>query len=271
MTCRFSMKTAKEGSDRGHPRSVCTTMKTKNFAHRGYSGLYPENTMLAFEKAIEAGADGIELDVQETKDGHVVIVHDERVDRTTNGTGRIKDMTLQELRELDASYIYTGKIEKTLIPTLEEYFAFVQDKDIVTNVEMKTGNYEYRSMEQKVCDLVCRYGLQKKVIISSFNHYTILRMKEMAPELEYGFLTEDWIIDVGAYVKKHGIQGFHPNFHNLLPEIVEEVKAHGIKIHCYTVNEPEDVLDLAKKGVDTIIGNFPERTAQVLRDYYAKA
>ena len=82
----------------------------KNFAHRGFSGKYPENTMLAFKKALEAGADGIELDVQMTKDGQVVVIHDEKVDRTTNGTGLVRDYTLEELRKLDASYIYAGQM-----------------------------------------------------------------------------------------------------------------------------------------------------------------
>ena len=91
-----------------------------NFAHRGFSGKYPENTMLAFRKAWEAGADGIELDVQLTKDGQVVIIHDEKLDRTTNGTGNVRDYTLAELRRLDASYIYAGQMGINPIPTLEE-------------------------------------------------------------------------------------------------------------------------------------------------------
>lgn len=243
-------------------------MRTKNFAHRGYSGKYPENTMLAFKKAVEVGADGIELDVQLTKDNQIVICHDERIDRTTDGKGRIKDLTLNELRQFDASYIYAGKYGINPIPMFEEYLEFVKDLPITTNIEMKTGIYEYLPMEKMVYDLICKYNLQKKVIISSFNHYTIMRMKEFAPELEYGFLTEDWILDVGNYIKSHGVQCFHPNFHNLIPSIVKEVKDCGIKINCYTVNEVEDVIDLAKKGIDSVIGNFPERTGQVLQDFY---
>ena len=100
---------------------------TRNFAHRGYSGKYPENTMLAFRKAAEAGADGIELDVQLTRDGEPVIIHDELVDRTTDGTGRVKDFTLAELQALDASYIYTGQYGRNPIPTLREYCEFVKD------------------------------------------------------------------------------------------------------------------------------------------------
>ena len=100
---------------------------TKNFAHRGYSGRYPENTMLAFRKAVEAGADGIELDVQLTKDGVPVIIHDELVDRTTDGKGFVKDMPLTQLRQLDASYIYAGQYGVNRIPTFREYCEFVRD------------------------------------------------------------------------------------------------------------------------------------------------
>ena len=225
--------------------------------------------MLAFRKAMEAGADGIELDVQESADGAVVICHDERVDRTTDGTGRVKDMTLAQLQALDASAVCAGQMGISRIPTLEEYFDLVKDSPIVTNIEMKTGIYEYRSMEPKVLDLIRKYGLSDRVILSSFNHYTILRMKKAAPDLEYGFLTSAWIIHAGAYLHRHGIQCFHPRFNNLTPEIVAEIKSHGLKINCYTVNEPADVIDLAKKGVDAVIGNFPERTGQVLRDFYA--
>ena len=91
----------------------------KNFAHRGFSGKYPENTMLAFEKAVEAGAEGIELDVQLTKDGEIVIIHDETIDRTTDGKGFVADYTYEELKKFDASYIYTGKMGFNKIPALE--------------------------------------------------------------------------------------------------------------------------------------------------------
>ena len=122
---------------------------TKNFAHRGFSGKYPENTMLAFEKAIEAGADGIENDVHLTKDGVPVIIHDELVDRTTNGKGYVKDYTYEELSKLDASYIFPeyGVLH---IPTLREYMELVKDKDIITNIELKTGVFEYPGIEEKV-------------------------------------------------------------------------------------------------------------------------
>lgn len=237
---------------------------TRNFAHRGYSGKYPENTMLAFRKAMEAGADGIELDVQLTRDGEPVIIHDELVDRTTDGTGRVKDFTLAELQALDASYIYTGQYGRNPIPTLREYCEFVKDLPIVTNIEMKTGVYEYLGMEEKVWAMIQEYHLEEKVIISSFNHFTILRMREIAPKLKYGFLSETWIVGAGRYCHEHGVPCYHPMFRNLTHEVVAELKKYGLEINTYTVNTEEDVRDLAAKGIDTVIGNFPELTRDVL-------
>ncbi|MDO4942939.1 MAG: glycerophosphodiester phosphodiesterase [Lachnospiraceae bacterium] len=236
----------------------------KNFAHRGFSGKYPENTMLAFQKAYEVGVDGIELDVQLTKDGELVIIHDESVDRTTDGTGYVRDYTLTELRNLDASYLYIGKTEKNLIPTFREYCEWVKDKDLITNIELKTGVFEYLGIEKQVLDLLQEYHLEEKVIISSFNHFSILRMKEMAPQLKYGLLSETWFIDAGAYVKSLDVACYHPIFRNLTPEVVKELKSHNIEINTFTVNTREDVLDLYEKGIDSVIGNFPDMVREVL-------
>ena len=239
---------------------------TKNFAHRGFSGKYPENTMLAFEKAVEIGADGVELDVQLTKDGEVVIIHDETIDRTTDGKGYVVDYTYEELSKLDASYIYTGKMGFNKIPTLKEYFELAKDLDFVTNIELKTGINQYLGIEEKVYKLIKEYKLEKKVIISSFNHFSVLRMKKIAPELKCGFLSEDWIIDAGAYTASHGIECFHPRFNNLIPEVVEELKRNNIEINTWTVNKEEDIKDLINKGIDILIGNYPDLVKKIINE-----
>lgn len=238
---------------------------TKVFAHRGFSGRYPENTMLAFEKACEAGADGIELDVQLTRDGEIVIIHDESVLRTTGVEGSVSGFTLEEIKKLDASYIYRGQMGVNPIPTLREYFELVKDKDIVTNIELKTGVLEYPGIEQKVWDMIREYHLQEKVIISSFNHFSILRMKELAPLLVYGLLNETWLIDAGKYVHNLGIPCYHPIYNNLTDEVVKELKQYGLQINTFTVNTREAMLDMQKKGIDTIITNYPDLAVEVLR------
>ena len=185
---------------------------TKNFAHRGFSGKYPENTMLAFRKAVEEGVDGIELDVQLTKDGEVVIIHDETIDRTTDGKGLVVSYTYEELRKFDASFKFRGQCGFNPIPTLREYFELVKDKNLVTNIELKTGLNEYFGIEEKVWELIKEYGLEDRVLISSFNHYSVLRMKSIAPNLKYGLLTETWIINAGKYTEDVGVKCYHPHF-----------------------------------------------------------
>lgn len=241
-------------------------LMTKNFAHRGFSGKYPENTLLAFEKAIEVGADGIELDVQLTKDGEVVIIHDERIDRTTDGKGFVADYTYDELSKFNASYIFTDEMGFNKIPTLREYFELVKDKDIITNIELKTGINEYLGIENKVWDLIREFHLEEKIIISSFNHFSVLRMKEIAPALKYGFLSEDWIIDAGKYTHSHGVTCYHPRFNNLIPEVIAELKSYNLEINTWTVNKEKDMRYLIENKIDVIIGNYPDITKKILND-----
>lgn len=235
---------------------------SKIFAHRGYSGKYPENTMLAFKKALECGVDGIELDVQLTKDGEVVIIHDETVDRTTDGKGYVVDYNYSELAKLDASFKFK-EFGFNCIPTLREYFELVKDSDIVTNIELKTSVNQYLGIEKKVLNLIEEYKLQERVIISSFNHFSILRMKKIAPKLKCGFLSEDWIIDAGRYTNSHGIECYHPRFNNLIPEVIEELKKYNLEINTWTVNEEKDMEYLYSYEIDRIITNFPELAKEI--------
>ena len=230
---------------------------TKYFGHRGYSGNYPENTMLAFQKAIEAGAAGIELDVQFSKDGRLVVIHDETLDRTTTGSGWVKEHTLEELKALDASYKFSGQYGVNPIPTLCEVLDYMSDKDAVTNIEMKTGVFEYEGIEEAVLNCIRKHNVSDKVIISSFNHYSVLRMQKLAPDLKCGLLTDCWLIDAGKYVHNLGIPCYHPAFRNLTPEITAEIKQYGLEINTWTVNTVEDFKQLESLGIDVAIGNYP--------------
>ncbi|MBM6690582.1 glycerophosphodiester phosphodiesterase [Fusobacterium mortiferum] len=238
----------------------------KIFAHRGYSGKYPENTMIAFKKALECGVDGIELDVQLTKDGEVVIIHDETIDRTTTGKGFVVDYTYEELERFDASFKFKD-LGFNKIPTLREYFQLVKDYDIVTNVELKTGINEYLGIEEKVWELIKEYNLEEKVIISSFNHFSVMRMKKIAPQLKYGFLSEDWIIDAGKYTHSHGVQCYHPRFNNLVPDVIKELKKYNLEINTWTVNLEEDMRYLYSNNIDVIITNYPELAQEIKKEY----
>lgn len=236
-----------------------------NFAHRGFSGEYPENTMLAFRKAIETGADGIELDVHFSKDGELVVIHDEEIDRTCNGNGLVRDYTVAQLKSFDASAGFVGKYGINEIPTLREYFELVKPIDgFITNIELKTGIYEYPGIEKAVNDMIREFALEDRIIISSFNHFSVKRFKKINPQIKCGFLEASCIIDFGAYTGSKGVECVHPLHRTLNTENVKEIKSHSIEINTWTVNTEEDIKRLHELGVDSVIGNFPDMTKKVL-------
>ena len=232
---------------------------TKNIAHRGFSARYPENTMLAFEQALRAGCDGMEFDVHMTVDGQIVIIHDETVNRTTNGKGAVAEMNLEQLRALDA-----GSGER--IPTLGEYFDFVAGSYILSNIELKNSLVRYPGMEAVVIGKVREHGLCEQIIISSFNHFSVLECKGLAPEIRCGFLTGGWPINVGAYTRQHGIECVHPEYRALTDETIAEIHGNGIEINAYTVNDPAAMRRLASFRVAAIITDNPILLGEVLAE-----
>lgn len=143
----------------------------KVMAHRGYSGAYPENTMLSFREAVKVGCDAIEMDVHETRDGRLVVIHDERLDRTTDGTGRICEHTFDELRQVNAAARFAGKYAPERIPSFDEYCEWASGESVGHNIEIKTDKIYYHDIERKIWATIERYGLEHKVMFSSFNHF----------------------------------------------------------------------------------------------------
>ena len=172
--------------------------KTKVWAHRGASGYAPENTLDAFRKAVEMGADGIELDVQMTKDGELVVIHDETIDRVSNGKGWVKNYTYEELKKFNFNKTHL-EYTKEEIPTLEQVYLLIKPTNLTINVEIKTGIVFYPGIEERVLELTERLGMKERVIYSSFNHYTIRKIKELDPQAKTGMLYEDGIIDAVDY------------------------------------------------------------------------
>lgn len=237
----------------------------KNFAHRGFSGKYPENTMLAFEKAYEEGVDGIELDVQLTKDGEMVIIHDSKVNRTTNGRGYVKDKTLAEIRQLNAAQKFNGLNEK--IPILNEYLSWAADKELTTNIELKTDDFEYYGIEEKTVALVKECGLQDRIIFSSFNHYTIQKVKELAPDMICGLLFSDWIVDFSKYASDMKVECAHPAFKMLKnKQLFQNLQNSQLDINTWTVNKEKHMRQLIHLGVTSIITNFPDKLNAILNN-----
>ena len=230
----------------------------KVYAHRGYSGKYPENTMLAFKEAAKTGCDGIELDVQLTKDGKVVVIHDEAVDRTTDGSGKVKDFTYQELARLNAANLYEGKYGFCGIPLFEDYCKWAAGQDLVTNIELKTGVYYYEGLEEKTLELVRRYGLEEKVFYSSFNHLSLLKVKELDPQAVCGALLEHTGIgNAGYYCRRFGLQAYHPGYKGLTEETVRGCRENGIQVNVWTINDMGVLEQLEEWGCDGAITNYP--------------
>lgn len=231
---------------------------TKVYAHRGYSGRFPENTMLAFKEAAKTGCYGIELDVQLTKDGQLVVIHDERIDRTTDGTGYVRDYTLEELRRFNAAASWNGKFGFQPIPTFEEYCQWAAGEKLVTNIELKTGVYYYEGIEEKTLEMVRKYGLTDRVLFSSFLHSSITILRKLAPEIKCGALVEnDGLGNPGYYCEKMNFQCFHPGWMCLPKEDVDSCKSHGIELNVWTVNDMDVLERLVEWEVDGLISNFP--------------
>ena len=231
----------------------------KVYAHRGFSGLYPENTMLAFRKAAETSCDGIELDVQITKDGQLVVFHDESIDRTTDGTGFIRDYTLEELKKFNAAAIWNGKYGFEPIPTFDEYCEWAAGETLITNIEIKSGVYYYEEIEEKTLETVKKYGLEDRVFFSSFNHCSIVQLRKLAPHIKCGALVEhEGIEHAGYYCNKFDFQCFHPGHMCLSEENVKNCKKYGIEVNVWTVNDMGVLERLYDWGCDGVITNYPD-------------
>ncbi len=231
----------------------------KVIAHRGYSGLYPENTMLAYQKAAEANCDEIELDVQMTKDGVLVVIHDENVKRTTDGEGFVKDFTYKEIRQFDASAVHSGTFGFQPIPSLEQYLAWVKNQKVTTNIELKNRKYYYEGLEEKTIDMIHSFGLSDKVMFSSFNHVSLLKCKQLAPSIECGILLEKpEIWNAGYFAKTFHLECYHPDITNLTLDTVNNCIQYGIKVNAWTINGMSELQKLYDWGCNGAITNYPD-------------
>lgn len=235
-----------------------------NYAHRGASGYYPENTMLSFQKAIEFGASGIETDVHMTKDGYLVLMHDEQVDRTTNGKGFIKDFELSALKKLDAGSWFDKELNNITVPTIEELFDLVADSKIILNIEIKTGIVFYPGIEEKLINTVKKYNLEDRVIFSSFNHYSMVYCKQLCKQIKTGLLYMEGLYKPELYCKQAHANAIHPSFYSINEEIVRAAITSGIEVNPFTVNDEKDMKRLISYGVSGIITNYPNKLRSLL-------
>lgn len=228
-------------------------------AHRGASGYAPENTMAAFKMALKEEIYGIEFDVQMTKDGEIIVCHDYTVDRTTNGTGHIKNLTLKEIKELDAGSWFDRKFEREKIPTLEEVLNIVPE-EVLINIEIKNLAAERRPIEQKVIDILIKNNRIKDAIISSFDHLSLKTIREINKDVKIGVLLYAYLLDPWGYIKKHNFDAhsIHPAEEYLNTDFVKKAHENGYKVYSYTVNDLETANELKKMGVEAIISDYPD-------------
>ncbi|MBC8061943.1 MAG: glycerophosphodiester phosphodiesterase [Clostridiaceae bacterium] len=237
-----------------------------NYAHRGASGYYPENTMLSFKKALELGATGIETDVQMTSDGVLVLIHDEYVNRTTTGLGLVKDFNYTDLNNLDAGSWFNKNYTSEKVPTAEELIVFAKENNILLNLELKNSIIIYPHIEEKLIEMVYKYKYQHKVILSSFNHYSMVHCKEVCTEIKTGLLYQATLYKPESYCKSTKADALHPYFYSINKEIINNVRKKGILLTPFTVNEEVHMKNLINSGVDGLITNFPDKLRTVLVD-----
>lgn len=243
--------------------------KVLNLAHRGASQYAPENTLAAFRLAAEMGADGVELDVKLSKDGEVVIIHNDDVSATTNGQGLVKEKTLAELKALDAGSYFDPKFSQATVPTLQELFIALGPV-LLFNIELKTMSMRDEGLEAEVIRLVEDYNLQDQVVLSSFNPFSLKRAYQLNPNIKRALL---WYPTLAITLRWKLFRStakpdmFHPQWQATTPAIVKREHERGLLVNVWTCNDPKIMHDLIKMGVDSIMTDCPDLLKQVIDEF----
>ncbi|SCZ02511.1 glycerophosphoryl diester phosphodiesterase [Paenibacillus polysaccharolyticus] len=238
--------------------------KIEIIAHRGASAVCPENTMIAFERALELGATGIETDVQMSADGRLVLIHDETLQRTAGSEGWVKDFTYDTLRTLDAGSWFHADFAGEPIPSLEMLFNLVQGKRILLNVELKNGIVPYKGMEEKIIQVIREWNMEQQVVLSSFNHASLVKCKRIAPDIRTALLYMEKLYRPYDYAAKLEASGLHPYKLAVAKEEVTAALAQGIVTYPFTVNDPGDMELMMDMGVQGIITDLPDVLASLM-------
>jgi len=227
------------------------------FGHRGAASLAPENTLLSFNKALSCGVDGLECDLQLSRDREVVICHDERVDRTSNGVGWIKNFTLKGLKELDFGSWFPGSTRQE-IPTLRELLDMLQGINVELNLEIKSGFVSYPGLGQQVVQLLYEYGRLRSSILSSFDHQAVFELKQLYPETRTAILYDCAPVQPWLYARSLGAQYIHPAWYYVTPALVAEAAGVQIGVNTWTVNDEFAAEKVRSARVERIITDFPQ-------------
>ena len=242
-------------------------MEQKIFAHRGASGTAPENTLEAFELAARMGAHGVELDVHLTRDGELVVTHDERIDRVSDGAGFVKDLTLKELKALHFNRTHP-EYAGARIPTLREVFQLLKPTGLEINIELKNSWIPYPGLEERTLEAVARDFAPERVIFSSFSHASMVRVKQLDSAMRCGLLYDASLVRPWVYALALGMDALHPMYTEVITPGGECAAAHraGIRVHTWTVNGAEEIRAVLKEGADIVITNYPDLALRCLRE-----
>ncbi len=247
-------------------------MAVKIIAHRGANRYAPQNTIPAFQKAFELGADGLETDVHLTSDGVPVICHNYTIDGLSNGKGAIREMTLEQFKSYDFGSYFSDKFTDISAPTLEELLSLCAENDFeILNIELKPPKDNDLSVVKKTIDMVNEYGLYDKMLISSFSAHLLIEAKKIDRNCKTAYLYSPDKKDfyrVGRKIEKFaheiGACAIHPIDILVTRQTVEKAHAEGIKVNVWTVNKKNSILKLAEYGVDGLITDKPDFVRQVL-------
>ena len=211
----------------------------KVIAHRGGRMFAPENTMTAFRKSLELKVDGIELDIHRCKTGELVVIHDESLERTTDGEGFVVDKTLAELKKLDAGSWYDAKFKNERLPVLSEVLTLI-DGQCDLNIEIKNGYKVYPGIEDDLLKLLADYPYPEKITISSFDHRCLLNIHKRTKRYRLAMLIDGLMVDLPEYSHSIGVTNWHPGFSNICAESVRQAHEAGLSVNSWTVNGERD-------------------------------
>ncbi|MBN1571804.1 MAG: glycerophosphodiester phosphodiesterase [Deltaproteobacteria bacterium] len=235
-------------------------------AHRGDPLVKPQNTKGAFLSAMEYDIDFIETDINMTKDGALVVVHDQKVDNVSNGKGWVVNFTLDELKKLDfGSWMGPGMGPETIL-TIAEFIELTKDGVDCLNIEIKSGPVKYDGICEKLVSTLESYDMIDRVIISSFDHLLLKNLKEMKPEILTAILYNAGLIDHITPAKSALADGVHPEHAQMTADTVKAIKDAGFFINVWTVDDEEDMKRMIDLEVSGIISNFPAKLCKVIKD-----
>lgn len=237
-------------------------MDTAIFAHRGASRIAPENTMPAFQLAEKIGADGIETDVQLTKDQIPVLIHDEALNRTTNQTGYVYQYTYDELKNIDAGSWFAPKYKGTSMVTLEEFLKWIKDTTLNVNIEIKNNVVDYPQIESIVQECLEQFNMESRTIISSFNPDSIRRYHDLFPQMDTALLLSKRVKNPVALVQKIGAKGLHAKYSLLSRRLINDCHQQNIPVRTYTVNRPSRIMRSYKLGCNAIFTDVPHSAVE---------